>query len=404
MTNTYKPIEDTKRTTIVDILRGWALLGVVIGNYIDYKYIGSAVGPNTKNAFSQVLSDIHEYFLAAKSWTLLSILFGYGFAILIQNVESKGKNPVGFFVWRMLILFVLAFLNSAIWLGDILKDYAFLGLVLLLFYKCSAKTILRISLFLLLIIPFVTGYVNTIEYAVPDVFTDTKYLQLYHSNNWLDVFKFNLWGTFYGQMVNPGYAITCHVVMFACMLLGFYAQKTNFFNRLPELKKVLKKIFFINLCIALVLITIFKITMSYQLLFPTYFKPGYWLVLSTMLSIASGICMLYTHNKLQTVFGYFRLSGKMTLTNYIVQNLLATLIFSGIGLKIYNTLPFWFYFVLAVLVFIIQLFVSKWWLSKFNYGPVEWLWRVLSYRKVFPFKKITSELVSKEADAVAIEV
>jgi len=114
--------------------------------------------------------------------------------------------------------------------------------------------------------------------------------------------------------------------------------------------------------------------------------------------------MLYNHNKLQTIFSYFRLSGKMTLTNYIVQNLLATLIFSGIGLKLYNTLPFWFYFVLAVSVFIIQLFVSKWWLSKFNYGPVEWLWRILSYRKLFPLRKTKSELVSKEAEAVVVEV
>lgn len=403
MNDTFKPIEDTKRTAIVDILRGWALLGVVIGNYVDYKFIGLPIGPNTKNAFSQVLSDFHEYFLAAKSWTLLFLLFGYGFAILIQNIERKGKNPVGFFVWRMVILFVFAFLNSAIWLGDILKDYAFLGLVLLLFYKCSAKTILRISLLLILIIPVVTGYVNTIVYAAPDVFTDSKYLQLYYSNNWFDIFRFNLWGTYYGQMVNPHYTITCYIVMLVCMLLGFYAQKINFFNRLPELKNVLKKIFFINLIIALVLVSIFKTTMAYNLTFPTYYRPGYWLVLSTMFCIASGICILYTHNKLQTIFGYFRLSGKMTLTNYILQNLLATLIFSGIGLKVYNTQPFWFYFVLAVSVFIIQLFVSKWWLSKFNYGPVEWLWRVLSYRKVFPFKRITSKAVIKEPETVVVE-
>jgi uncharacterized protein len=106
-----------------------------------------------------------------------------------------------------------------------------------------------------------------------------------------------------------------------------------------------------------------------------------------MLFIASGICLLYCNDKLKTIFNYFRVLGKMTLTNYMAQNILATFVFSGIGLKIYNTLPYWFYFLLAVSVFIIQLFISKWWLSKYNYGPLEWLWRVLSYRKVFPFKK-----------------
>jgi uncharacterized protein len=71
----------------------------------------------------------------------------------------------------------------------------------------------------------------------------------------------------------------------------------------------------------------------------------------------------------------------------MMQNILAAFLFSGIGFKIYNTLPYWFYFFLAIFVFIIQLFISKWWLAKYNYGPVEWLWRVLSYRKMFPLKK-----------------
>jgi uncharacterized protein len=397
MTNINQPIEDHKRTAIVDILRGWALLGVVIGNYVDYKFIGLPVDSNTKNIVTTILGNIHQYIFAAKSWTLLSVLFGYGFAVLIQNVAGKGKNPVGFFAWRMLILFALSFINSAIWLGDILKDYAFLGLVLLFFYKCSAKTILRTSLFLLLTIPFVSGYVNTLEYIVPDVYSDPKYLQMYHSGNWFDVFEYNLLGTYYGQILNLTYAITVHVMMFACMLLGFYAQKTAFFNRLPELKKTLKKAFFISLTIALLLISIFEIVFSKDLIFPTYFRPGYWLVLSTMICITSGICMLYSHNKLQNVFTYFRLSGKMTLTNYIVQNLLAFLIFSGVGLKLYDTLPYWSYFLLAIFVFIIQLFISKWWLSKFNYGPVEWLWRVLSYRTSFPFKKTEKSNLIVEA-------
>ncbi len=237
MSNSFQPIEENKRTAIVDILRGWALLGVVIGNYVDYIYIGLSTLTIPNSPLSNVLKEITRYFFAAKSWTLLSILFGYGFAILIQNVASKGKNPVGFFAWRMLILFVLAFLNSAFWLGDILKDYAFLGLLLLLFYKSSAKNIIRTCVLLFLLTPFIHAFVNTITITLPDVYTDPKYQQLYHSGNLLDVFKFNLLGTYYGEILLLNYAITVHVVMFACMLLGFYAQKINFFNRLYELKK-----------------------------------------------------------------------------------------------------------------------------------------------------------------------
>lgn len=195
-------------------------------------------------------------------------------------------------------------------------------------------------------------------------------------------------------MINLPYAITVHVVMFALMLLGFYAQKINFFNRLPELKKSLKRTLIITFFLAIASGILFQIFLKQTVVF-TYFNPVFWTIISTMLFIASGICLLYTNGKLKTVFNYFRVSGKMTLTNYLMQNIIAFFLFSGAGFKIYNTLPYWFYFFLAIFVFTIQLFISKWWLDRYNYGPVEWLWRVLSYRKMFPLKKtVQSETIT----------
>lgn len=390
MTNSFQPIQENKRTAIVDILRGWGLLGVVIGNYVDFRYIGMEKWIMKKGIFSQVISYTNLYIFSAKSWTLLSILFGYGFAVLINNVAEKGKNPVLFFTWRMFILFILAFINSAFWLGDILKDYAFLGLLLLLFYKSSPKTILRSSLALLLCVPFLMAYINTIKQTLPNVQSTATYLKLFYSGNWIDLFQFNLLGTYYQEMISLPYAVTVHVVMFALMLFGFYLQKINFFNRLPEFKKLLKKIIIVTFILAIASGVLFEIAIHYKIKFP-YFHPVFWIIINTMLFIASGISLLYTNGKLKTLFEYFRVSGKMTLTNYMMQNILAAFLFSGIGLKIYNNLPYWFYFFLAISVFTIQLFISKWWLSKFNYGPVEWLWRVLSYRKMFPFKKETAQ-------------
>ncbi|MBC7650348.1 MAG: DUF418 domain-containing protein, partial [Deinococcales bacterium] len=90
---------------------------------------------------------------------------------------------------------------------------------------------------------------------------------------------------------------------------------------------------------------------------------------------------------LKKVFDYFSFMGKMTLTNYMMQNILAFFIFSGVGLRLFNTMPYWFYFALAIVIYLLQLFISKWWLSKFYYGPAEWLWRSLSYETIFRFKK-----------------
>jgi len=392
MTNSYHPVEQSKRTAIVDILRGWAILGVAIGNYIDFLYIG--IEKEIKHStFSEVLLYINRYLFAAKSWTLLTLLFGFGFAILINNVASKGKNPVAFFAWRMFLLFILAFINSAFWLGDILKDYAFLGLVLLLFYRCSAKTLAIISGVIILTVPFVMAYVNGLEIEHPAIASNPEYLKLYHSGNWIDFFRFNLLASFYEQIIIPGYAITAHYVMLGCMLFGFLLQKLNFFNRLRELKGLLKNVCVISFALAVIIGIGFNIAIIYKSPILKIFHPLYWLVLSTMIFISTGICLLYINGKLKTVFSYFSAGGKMTLTNYMTQNVLAGIIFSGIGFGIADSMPYWFYFFLAISVFIIQLFVSKWWLSKYNYGPIEWLWRSASYRELVPFKKVQPEEV-----------
>jgi len=393
MTNSYHPIEQGKRTAIVDILRGWAILGVAIGNYSGLPHI--SVSKESNSVLSEILSKIDQFFFAGKSWTLLTILFGYGFAILINNVATKGKNPVAFFSWRMLLLFILAFVHSAFWFGDILKDYAFLGLILLLFHKSSAKTLGILSAVLVLLIPFVMAYIKSFNFERIDIISNPEYLKLYYSGNWLDFFKFNLVASFYQQIIAPGYAITAHLVMLACMFFGVMLQKLNFFNRLNEMKTLLKYVLISSFAIAVIIGIAFYFAIENKAEFLKFFHPYFWLILSTMIFIATGITLLYINGKLKTIFSYFSAGGKMTLTNYIAQNILTAFVFSGIGFGVTYTLPYWFYFALAVFVFIIQLFISKWWLSKYNYGPIEWLWRCASYREWFPFKKTKSEVVTE---------
>jgi uncharacterized protein len=384
---TVLPIQSSKRTAIVDVLRGWAILGVVLGNYTDYAFIGKPVKIKYDMA-SNILMGLNSFVFAAKSWTLLSLLFGYGFAVVMNNIAAKGKSPVAFFTKRMFWLFVIAFINSAFWLGDILKDYAFLGLVLLLFYKASAKTAFWSGAILLFVVPFISALVaKTMPYDY-DAVAKAQVLPTLYSHNWLDVFTSQLKGTYYLEVLLPQYAISVHVMMFACMLFGFAAQRIDFFNRLPELIKQLKKTFWIALAstvilsVGLGLLQHFKVTAIF-----TYFRPRYWVIFATLLTVATGICWLYTCGKLKSVFNGFQALGKMTLTNYMVQNILAVFLFLNVGLGMFNTYQYWVYFLIALVIFIIQIPLSKWWLANYNYGPVEWIWRQLSYCKWLPIKK-----------------
>ena len=156
-----QPLPAHQRTPIIDVLRGWALLGVAIGNFAAFYHLGSSP-EREKDTLTSVLEYVSQYLFSAKSWTLLSILFGYGFSILIRNIADKTGKPVSFFMRRMFWLLVLAFVNSIFFYGDILRDYALLGMLLLLFYRVPTKTVFRTSVLLMLIIPFVAAYVRNL--------------------------------------------------------------------------------------------------------------------------------------------------------------------------------------------------------------------------------------------------
>ena len=257
---------------------------------------------------------------------MLSVLFGYGFALVMNNVAAKGKNPVSFFCRRMFWLLVLAFINSAFWLGDILKDYAFLGFILLLFYKQSAKTALRVASALVLLVPFVAAYIAHLKLYNYDE-AKTHFMHLYYSHNWIDIFVMNLKGTYYSEMINPGYAINVHMIMLACMLLGFAAQRIDFFNRLTEFKKQLKILFYSTLIFSIVSNVADFFIKKVNPDFYDWFKPSSWIVLSTMICILCVICWLYVNGKMHRFFTGLQAMGKMTLTNYMMQSILATFIF-----------------------------------------------------------------------------
>jgi uncharacterized protein len=103
------PIQPIQRTPIVDILSGWALLGVVLMNYQDYYNLGIDLKSFKPDTLTGVLMVITNILFSSKSWTLLSFLFGYGFGALMQNATEKGINPTAFFTKRMFWLLILAF-------------------------------------------------------------------------------------------------------------------------------------------------------------------------------------------------------------------------------------------------------------------------------------------------------
>ncbi|TDH27518.1 DUF418 domain-containing protein [Segetibacter sp. 3557_3] len=386
--STAQPLQLNQRTEIVDMLRGWALLGVVLMNYADYYYMGLGTNSAKSDVLENVLQTIGNILFAAKSWTMLSFLFGYGFAVLMANVADKGLNHVKFFSRRMFWLFVLAIINSAFFWGDILKDYAVMGMILLAFHRCSAKTAFIIGMSLFLLTPAVAAYVSSLGIRGGMGLME-PYFPLYKSSNVLNVLWFGLVGTYLFEILSPNYLITVHVVMLGCFFLGLATQKINFFNRLAENRKYLKRIFWGSLAFIGLLIGIFALTSKMKWGWMKYYQPFYFIILSSMIFLVATLSWLHVSGKLKGFFRAMQTIGKMTLTNYIVQNILGMFLFSGFGfnLSLVNRVHFGYYLLFAFIIYVVQIFFSKWWLSRYYYGPIEWVWRQLSYAKRLPIKR-----------------
>jgi uncharacterized protein len=103
-----------------------------------------------------------------------------------------------------------------------------------------------------------------------------------------------------------------------------------------------------------------------------------WPLLGQMVCFMAALCWLYVAGRLPRVFESLRCVGRMTLTNYVAQNLVGMLLFSGFGLALLHRLAYWMHIALALLVFAAQIAFSRYWLSRHTAGPVESLWRRLS--------------------------
>ncbi len=377
---TITPIPQNQRIPIIDILRGWALIGVVLVNYYLFFYLDPNVRMAKNDIPSHLVRLITDLFFTNKSRMMLNILFGYGFSVLITNLQSKNINPIPFFARRMFWLLIIGLINTCLYYGDFLKDYALVGIFMLFFYKAPAKASLYIGLLLLVIFPLSANY-----FYNPNNSKSITDLGLYASHNVINVFYYGLKdGT--KDYLEIGKLLGADLFVLACFLLGQYFQKTDVFNSLKERKLYLKSAFWFGIIITVLIAATPKLSEYFKIDLINHYNTQFIRELSHMFVIMSTICWLYFAGKLKRFFNSLQIVGRMTLTNYMMQNLIGLLLFSGFGFSLAHKMSFYFYIIIALTVFISQVYLSRWWLSKFKYGPIEWIWRMLSYGKKLPLR------------------
>lgn len=402
----FSPIRPKERYIILDALRGLALFGICLANFPEfslYSFLKSDVAAGMPTAgIDRVIRYLQYIFIDGKFYTLFSLLFGIGFAILISNAMRKQADGFRVFYRRMGILLVIGFLHLMfIWSGDILVLYALIGLFLPLFRNVSNRGLLVTSAVLLLLPVGVDASTTLwgIDLSAPVVriqqyfcgkygITDANFAYwLRDADAYADVFKFLVQGAFVRmQEFIDGNRVFKVMGLF---LLGFYMGRNRLYARLDEHKQLLKRVFVYGLAIGLP-VSVFY-TRSALNDYP-YGLVGHSVlyavgVFPLGLAYVAGFCLWYLRRKEGKVFRLLAAPGRMALTNYIGQSVWGMVIFYGIGLGWGAGMGLLYVVLIATGVYFMEIVFSRFWLHYCRFGPLEWIWRTLTYGKWFKLLK-----------------
>lgn len=403
---TMGPVAAPERIVAVDIVRGFALWGVLIVHLWSYTW-----GPFPHlSPIDQYAERAVVFLFREKSWHLFSFLFGFGFALQLVRASERGARFLPTYLRRLAVLFGFGFANYLFWWGDILTLYATLALLLLLFRHWSPRWIL-VAVALLLSVAPIRETMRSMLPADPEVAANVirasdaakfdKEQELARVRMTGSVFA--NWGVqarTFGQHADPrsyGLGVDGWQARFAMMLLGLYAGKRRIFQEFDRHRVLIRRTFFWGLPLGL-------LAMSADWLFDNlvstplppslgFARVALWSYGTSVLALsyAAGLVLLARRPRWNQLLSPLGAMGRMALSVYLSQSIIHTTIFFGYGFGQWGhvgTAGLWGY---AALIYAAQLALCVWWMKRFRFGPAEWLWRTLTYLKLQPMRLKRSE-------------
>ena len=383
------PTSGRERYEFLDVLRGFALVGIILANMISlslYLYLPAEVKARMSTAASDRVLDFLELVLIeAKFYTIFSVLFGVGFSILMTRAEARGLVFRRFFLRRAFVLFVIGLAHAVLfWHNDILEAYALCGALLLVFAGARNRTILSVSA-LALVAPVAVKAWSILPrgtFTGPrDIlfehfgFTREGRLAIWADGGYADIVALNL-GSWFGQ---TDYVITSGMLfkIYGCFLLGLYIGRNQIHAKLASYAPVLKRVAVLGIAIGLPLNVAFARTHESESLLHAVIATFAILPLSA--AYVSLVALLWLGAKGRRLLGAFAPVGRMALTNYVGQSVVCMFIFRGVGFGLGGAVgPTW-YLPIGLAIYVLQVIASRAWLARFQFGPLEWLWRMLTY-------------------------
>lgn len=385
---TPSPIALERRLDSIDILRGIALFGVLVVNVVRefrvsvFQQFLSREAPIS--ILDQSVEAIVSMAFAMKAFALFSFLFGVGLAVQFERLSKRGRACY----WlsrRLLVLLVLGLMHLLfIWNGDILTHYAIAGLVVLPFLM--APTWAVVAGFVCFLALYLAMPLMPLSLPWPDAETLQRHVAAanvaYGTGGALDVWRFSINEL---QLLLP-----LHLWIFprtlALFLLGILAWRSGVMKRQEQYLRL----FWVLGCVGIVVGAVIPAA-SRVGAFTGFGALGAALPNLATVVLAMGygavVLALTQHPVAGPLLRVFAPLGRMAFSNYIMQSVIFGFIFFGYGLGYFGRLGAMHALLIGIAVYAAQVLFSERWLTRFQYGPLEWLWRTLMYGARQPMRK-----------------
>lgn len=365
-----KPGVECGRIVEIDIIRGGALLGVLLTNLQSLTYPGGYLPPlsfPSHSALDRGIEALIHIFIEGSFYPLFATLFGLGFALQMQRPKFMPAH----FRRRLLLLLGFGVLHAVlVWDGDILVSYALLGFALLPLHRIRSRTLVVLIscclLYSLIIFTAAFQLGNTKPRR-----TDTI-AEIYAQGSYLEVTRVRL-----VDLSAVGVeAVLYFPHLLSCFLVGLLIGRRGVRETLHD-RTLLRHVLALSGGIALPIVTVYGATLLQTPRVPAWLSGLDGALGSASLGFAyTGALAL----SLQSPTWQRRLRplaavGRMSLTNYLMQSLIFTLLFYGYGGGLYARVPLSVSVLLALALYAIQMYLSRRWLARYPQGPVEALWR-----------------------------
>ncbi|QNK68258.1 DUF418 domain-containing protein [Variovorax sp. PAMC26660] len=377
-----------ERQTLVDALRGFALMGILVVNIANFASAYYGVGvpdPMAQSVVQRAALFVRTFLFETKFYLLFSFLFGYSFTLQMQSAERDGKPFVPRLLRRLLGLWTLGLLHAVLlYHGDILTTYAVLGGVLLVLRRRGDVFLTRCAIGLVLMTSLLwaaLGYLLTFANVPADTggaFTEAASAMAAYRGTPATVIAQHLREL---PQVFVVVALAQAPNALAMFFMGFIAGRRRLFANVAAHRALFRRLLIWGLVVGVPGAVFYALpsvrlndsvreiyALSLGLLTAPFMTAAY----------AAGLMLLFQTRRGKVLAELLAPAGRMALSNYLLQSLVCAWIFLAYGLRLMGTVGPLATFVFAFAIFAAQLVLSRWWLRRFAYGPVEWLLRAIT--------------------------